>query len=186
MKSIARVTQAGPFAVVLFVFWIVLSGKFDLLHLLLGAGSALGISLGTRRLLLLPPALGLPGASPWAVIPWRRCLVYLPWLLGQIVVSSLQVAYVVLHPKMPIQPRCIRFQTPLPHTLARLTLATSITLTPGTITLDVQDDAFVVHALTEAAARALDPPTGNGAMQRRVVALYATPATPPPPPGPPA
>ena len=186
METIARVKRAAPLAIVLFALWLVLSGKLDAFHLLLGAGSALGISLGTRRLLLFPPALGLPGASPWAVIPWLRLVLYLPWLLGQIVVSSLQVAYVVLHPKMPIQPRCIRFQTPLPHTLARLTLATSITLTPGTITLDVQDDAFVVHALTEAAASALDPPAGNGEMQRRVMALYTTPATLPPPPGPPA
>ena len=184
METIARVKQAVPLAIVLFVLWIVLSGKLDTFHLLIGAGSAFGVSLGTQRLLLFPPALGPPGVSPWAVIPWRRCVVYLPWLLGQIVLSSLQVAYVVLHPKMPIQPRCIRFQTPLPHTLARLTLATSITLTPGTITLDVQDDAFVVHALTAAAANALDPPTGNGALQRRVVALYATPPTLPPPPGP--
>jgi multicomponent Na+:H+ antiporter subunit E len=178
MEIIARVTQAVPFAVALFVLWIVLSGKLDAFHLLLGAGSALGISLGTRRLLLLPPALGSEAVSPWAAFPWLRLIAYLPWLLGQIVVSSLQVAYVVLHPKMPIQPRCIRFQTPLPHTLARLTLANSITLTPGTITLDVQDDTFVVHALTEAAARSLDPPAGNGALQRRVAALYRAPASP--------
>jgi multicomponent Na+:H+ antiporter subunit E len=181
MTILARVKHAVPFTVVLFVLWIVLSGKFDAFHLLLGAGSALGISLGTRRLLLLPPALGPQAVSPWGAIPWLRLGVYLPWLLGQIVISSLQVAYVVLHPKMPIQPRCIRFHTPLPHTLAQLTLATSITLTPGTITLDVQDDVFVVHALTEAAARSLDPPTGNGAMQRWVAALYTAPAPPPPP-----
>ena len=181
MAILARAKPAVPLAVVLYVLWIVLSGKFDAFHLLLGAGSALGISMGTRRLLLLPPALGPQAVSPWAAIPWLRLGVYLPWLLGQIVMSSLHVAYVVLHPKMPIQPRCIRFHTPLPHTLARLTLATSITLTPGTITLDVQDDAFVVHALTEAAARSLDPPTGNGAMQRRVAALYTTPAAPSPP-----
>ena len=66
-------------------------------------------------------------------------MAYLPWLLWQIVLSSLQVAYVVLHPKMPIQPGD-PFPDSLPHTLARLTLATSITLTPGTITIDVQDD----------------------------------------------
>jgi multicomponent Na+:H+ antiporter subunit E len=185
MEILARAKQAVPLAVVLFVLWIVLSGKLDPFHLLMGVGSALGISLGTRRLLLLPPALGPQAVSPWAAIPWLRLVAYLPWLLGQIVVSSLHVAYVVLHPKMPIQPQCIRFYTPLPHTLARLTLATSITLTPGTITLDVQGDAFVVHALTEAAARSLDPPTGNGAMQRRVAALYTAPA-PPSPPGLPA
>ncbi|MBM3224783.1 MAG: cation transporter [Candidatus Tectomicrobia bacterium] len=179
MEHITRIQRALPLAAVLFAFWIVLSGKFDPFHLLLGIGSALGVSLGTRRLLLLPPALGPQGATPWSAIPWGAMGRYLPWLLGQIVLSSLQVAYVVLHPKMPIQPQCIRFQTALPHTLARLTLATSITLTPGTITLDLQDDTFVVHALTDAAARALDPPTGHGAMQRWVAALYTAPASRP-------
>lgn len=176
MKCMTRIKQALPLAAVLLGMWLILSGKLDPFHLLMGVGSALGVSLGTQRLLQLPPALGPQGAAPWAVIPWRGLLLYLPWLLGQIVMSSLQVAYVVLHPQLPIQPRCIRFQAPLPHTLARLTLATSITLTPGTITLDVQDDVFVVHALTAAAAHALDPPAGHGAMQRWVAALYAAPA----------
>jgi multicomponent Na+:H+ antiporter subunit E len=60
----------------------------------------------------------------------------------------------------------------LPHPLARLTLATSITLTPGTVTVDVEDDEFLVHALTKQGADALTPPEGEGDMQRRVAALY--------------
>jgi multicomponent Na+:H+ antiporter subunit E len=163
--------------VALFVFWMIVSGKFDAFHLLVGAGSALGITLGTYRLLLLPPAIGPGSVHPAAVVPWRRLLGYVPWLCWQIVLASVQVASVVLHPKMPISPRLVRFHTPLPHTLARLTLATSITLTPGTVTLDVQDDAFLVHALTGSSADALCPPGGNGAMQQRVAALYSTART---------
>lgn len=178
METTSRLKQTLPLAIVLFGLWVVLSGKFDALHLLLGAGSAVGVSLGTRRLLLLPPAIGPEAVYPFAAIPWLRLLAYLPWLLWQIVLSSLQVAYAVLHPRMPIQPGFIRFRTALPHPLAQLTLATSITLTPGTITIDVQDDEFVVHALTAAAAQSLDPPAGNGAMQRRVAAIYATPEQP--------
>ncbi len=83
--------------------------------------------------------------------------------------------FVVLHPKMPISPCLVRFRISLPHALARLTLATSITLTPGTVTLDVQDDEFLVHALTASNARALCPQEGSGAIQRRVAALYAEP-----------
>jgi multicomponent Na+:H+ antiporter subunit E len=79
-----------------------------------------------------------------------------------------------LHPHMPISPRLVRFRIALPHTLARLTLASSITLTPGTVTLDVRDDEFVVHALTALSAQGLDPQAGGGAMQQRVAALYQT------------
>jgi multicomponent Na+:H+ antiporter subunit E len=180
METTSRLKQILPLAIVLFGLWVVLSGKFDALHLLLGAGSAVGVSLGTWRLLLLSPAIGPESVYPFAAGPWLRFLAYLPWLLWQIVLSSFQVAYAVLHPKMPIQPGFIRFRTVLPHPLAQLTLATSITLTPGTITIDVQDDEFVVHALTAAAAQSLDPPLGNGDMQRRVAAIYATPEQPQP------
>lgn len=180
METTSRLKQILPLAIVLFGLWVVLSGKFDAFHLLLGVGSAVGVSLGTRRLLLLPPAIGSESVHPFAAVPWLRLAAYLPWLLWQIVLSSLHVAYVVLHPRMPIQPGFIRFRTALPHPLARLTLATSITLTPGTVTIDVQDEEFVVHALTAAGAQSLDPPAGNGAMQRRVAAIYATPDQPQP------
>jgi multicomponent Na+:H+ antiporter subunit E len=99
-------------------------------------------------------------------------LAYLPWLCWQIVLASLEVAYLVLHPRLPIQPQLIRFRAHLPHALARLSLATSITLTPGTVTLDTHGDEFLVHALTAAGAEALLSPEGDGTMQRRIAALY--------------
>ena len=82
--------------------------------------------------------------------------IFLPFMAAEIVISSVQVAVMVLHPRMPIQPRLIRFRTSLPHPLARLTLATSITLTPGTVTLDVVDDEFLVHALTGVSAQGVE------------------------------
>lgn len=118
--------------------------------------------------------IGLDERHPLAAISWGRLLLYLPWLGWQVVLSSLQVAWVVIHPKMPISPRVVRFDTDLPHELARLTLANSITLTPGTVTLDVEGDAFVIHALTTSSASALAPETGQGRMQRRVESLYRT------------
>ena len=75
---------------------------------------------------------------------------------------------------MPIQPRLVRFRIQLPHNLARLTLATSITMTPGTITLDVQGDEFLVHALTEKNAQSLIPSEEEGSMQSQVLSLYYT------------
>ena len=174
VRKVPRLRQLFPLTLTLFALWVILSGKFDVFHLSIGAASALCISMGTNRLLLLPPTIGPPAVHPIAAHPRLRLLAYLPWLGWQIVLSSLQIAFVVLHPTMPISPRLVRFQVPLPHALARLTLANSITLTPGTVTLDVEGDAFLVHALTETSAHGLIPPTGEGSMQQRVAGLYPT------------
>ncbi|MEE8130099.1 MAG: Na+/H+ antiporter subunit E, partial [Vicinamibacterales bacterium] len=64
--------------------------------------------------------------------------------------------------------RLLRLRACYPHTLGRLTLANSITLTPGTVTLDVNGDEFLVHALTEASARDLE----RGTMPDKVSQLY--------------
>ena len=169
MPTMSHLRQVLPLALTLFVLWLILSGKFDAFHVSIGAVSALCVALGTRRLLLLPPDIGPPGTHPTNVLP-LRFLGYIPWLIWQIIVSSLHVAYVVLHPKMPIQPRLLRFDTAFPHVLAQLTLATSITLTPGTVTLDVDNDEFLVHALTDTSAKGLEPQ--GGPMHRRVAALF--------------
>lgn len=171
--------QTLPLALALLALWLVLSGELDAFHLSMGVVSALAISLGTRRLLMLPPAIGPHGAHPVAAYPWLRLLIYIPWLIWQIVLSSIHIAYVVLHPRMPISPRLIHVQAKLPHALARLTLANSITLTPGTVTVDVQGDDFLIHALTEASAAGLQ---GEDTMQKRVAELYRD-VQPPPNPG---
>lgn len=161
-----------PLAIILFAFWVVLSGKFDAFHLGIGAVSAVCIALGTQNLLLRAPAI-VPGARhPLRAVSWGRLLLYAPWLAWQVVLSGLQVAWLVFHPKMPISPCMVQFETSLPHELARMTLANSITLTPGTVTLDVEGDTFVVHALTTSSAVGLNPATGQGRMQRRVEFLY--------------
>ncbi|HVR71964.1 MAG TPA: Na+/H+ antiporter subunit E [Vicinamibacteria bacterium] len=156
----------------LFALWVLLSGKLDALHLLMGAASAAVVAAVTRRLLALPPAIG-PGATaplrPGVVL---RFALFLPWLVLQIVQSSFQVAWVILQPRLPIDPRVLRLPTHLPHPLARLTLANSITLTPGTVTLDVDGDEFLVHALNEASAHSLLPGGEEGDMQRRIGRVF--------------
>jgi multicomponent Na+:H+ antiporter subunit E len=158
--------------IALFALWIVLSGKLDALHLGIGAASAALVAAATRPLFALPPAIG-PGVSgPLPLALAGRFALFQLWLLGQIVVGSCQVAWAVLHPRLPIAPRLLRLRASLPHPLARLVLANSITLTPGTATLDVEGDSFLVHALTEASARSLGSPDAEGDMVRRVRAVF--------------
>ena len=157
-----------PFSALLFVFWIVLSGKFDGSHLLAGATCAMAVSLWTGRLLRLPPQLGLSASHPLAGVFWLRFPMYLLWLARQVVTANLHVAWIVLHPRMPIQPSLVRLDKPAPHTFARLVLANSITLTPGTVTLDVDTTGYLVHALTSRSAANLR----SGDTVRRCQALF--------------
>lgn len=159
--------QSLPLAAILFVFWIILSGKIDWFHVGAGFFSAVAIAYMTCRLYSVSPPIGPYGRHPFFNMPWMRMALYFPWLARQIVVSSFRVAVLVLRPRMELAPRLFRFRHELPHNLARATLANSITLTPGTVTIDVRGDEFLVHALegkSEDALRASEP----GGMRFRV------------------
>ena len=154
-------------SVVLFLFWIVLSGKFDAFHLTVGALSAAGIAAATARLGRLTPRVSGHHAHTWDHWPF-----FLPWLAWQIVLSAVQVAKIVLHPDLPISPRVVKFRCRLPNNVAHLTLANSITLTPGTVTVDLHDDEYTIHAMTQKAGDNLIPKRGEGEMQRHVRNLF--------------
>ncbi len=62
-----------------------------------------------------------------------------------LVKSNLDVAYRVVHPRLPIKPGIVKVKTTLKSRVGRLTLANSITLTPGTLTVDVKDDILYIH-----------------------------------------
>ena len=163
--------ESLPLALVLFGFWIILSGKLDLFHLTAGALSAAGIAYLSCHLYAVSPPVGPRGRHPFFTMPWLRLALYLPWLSWEIVVASFQVARIVLSPKITVTPLLFRFNHRLPHNLARATLANSITLTPGTVTIDVRGDEFLVHALNEKAAEALQG-SRPGNMKSRVSSVF--------------
>jgi multicomponent Na+:H+ antiporter subunit E len=109
------------------------------------------------------------------VITVKRFLGYLPWLIYKVVSANIHVAYLVLSPRMPIEPEIIRFKTRLKSDISKVTLANSITLTPGTITMDIIDGEFYVHVISEEAA--LDLLTGE--MEVRVAYIYLEEEKPP-------
>lgn len=151
----------------LFIFWCVLSGKGDAFHLALGAASAAATAWAARRLWRLNPEM-----TPLPLRAWPRWPGYLAWLALQVVISSAQVAWIVLQPRLPISPRLVRFRRRLPHPMAYLTLSSSITLTPGTVVVDFEGGEYTVHALTEEGARGLFDGGSEGEMPRRVAALF--------------
>ncbi|MFC7133801.1 MULTISPECIES: monovalent cation/H+ antiporter subunit E [Salinibaculum] len=84
-----------------------------------------------------------------------RWLVYTPFLLWEIAKANIEVAIIVLRPSLPIEPSMEKIQPAVPGSLPVTSLANSITLTPGTITVDVRGNDFYIHTLTESAREAL-------------------------------
>ena len=89
---------------------------------------------------------------------------YVPWLIGQVIRSNLDVARRIVSPELPIHPSVIKVDATHHTEVGRVTYANSITLTPGTISLDVSAETIEVHALTEDATNDLM----SGEMARRV------------------
>lgn len=140
--------------------WLLLSGHYTATLMTYGALSCAFVVWLSRHLDILdeealPVQLGL------------RPFFYLPWLFKEIVVSNLAVMRVILDPKLPIQPRLIKVRASQKSDVAQVLYANSITLTPGTVTLDVRDGEFLVHALTDESAEGVL----SGEMDRRVAAL---------------
>jgi multicomponent Na+:H+ antiporter subunit E len=159
-------------ALALYLFWIILSGKMEAKYLTIGFLSALIIALVTRPLLLVPFNSGQDSCRPLYDLPWLKLMVYFPWLVWQIVLANLQVAGLILNPKLPIEPQLVSFRKKLPGPVAHLTLANSITLTPGTITIELEDDKYLVHAIGLDAAQSLAPEQGEGDMPYRVGVVF--------------
>jgi multicomponent Na+:H+ antiporter subunit E len=154
MKSSA---YAFSSAIVLFVFWLLLSGFFTAFLVTMGALSAVAIAWLGRRMDLIDHE-GHPVHLTW------RALEYMPWLVKEIVKSAWDVSRIIVDPRLPISPQLVRAKTSQKSPLGVVTYANSITLTPGTISVDVRPGEIVVHALTrEGAAGLLE-----GEMDRRV------------------
>jgi multicomponent Na+:H+ antiporter subunit E len=130
-------------AAALFAVWVVLSQNLDPFYLGLGFTTAVVVAWLNRA---RPTSAGMH---------WARLAMYLPWLLWQVLVSGAHVAYLILHPRMPIAPQLIRYRTSLRATGAVVTFGNSITLTPGTITAEVSPGELVIHSIDEAAAAGL-------------------------------
>jgi len=130
---------------VFFILWIILSGKMDLFHL--GVGALTVIFINWQQTALTPLRKeDDPSFKPLHLI------LYIPWLLWQMLLSSIYVAGIIIRDPRGINPRMISFTSRQPSLLHRVFLANSITLTPGTLTVDLQDDRFLVHALTRKTA----------------------------------
>lgn len=123
----------------LFVLWLLLSESYTWTHMGIGFLAALGVALlNTTRL-----------APAEHRVHWGRLFAYVPWLFGRILASGAHLSYLILHPGLPIDPKIIRCRTNLDNDNAVVVLGNSITLTPGTITVEANSEELVVHAMDD-------------------------------------
>ncbi len=148
---------------ILFLHWVLWSGKFDGFHLSLGIISCALVTFMSHDLFIERKKV-----SPKIIGEAIRFIKYIPWLLYQIVLSNIHVASLVLSPTMPIDPKIIRYKTKLKTDIALVAFANSITLTPGTITADISDGEYIVHALSKKVADDLM----TGEMEDKVAHIF--------------
>jgi multicomponent Na+:H+ antiporter subunit E len=103
-------------------------------------------------------------------------LFFLGWLMGRIVAASVQVAYFALNPRLPFEPTFVRFRTTMRRPLSRVILAVAITIVPGTLTVHLEGDEYLVHAALPKSAGDL----ASGRMQNLIGRFLGEDAEPPP------
>ncbi len=150
-------TRAALLFVVLFVVWLLLSGHYTPLITGLGVASCALVAWIAHRMEVIDRE-----SHPLHLGPYF--LLYLPWLLWEIIKANIAVARLIIHPRLPISPRIITVAASQQSILGQVIYANSITLTPGTVSLAVEDGKIDVHAIDEAAALGLE----TGEMDRRV------------------
>jgi multicomponent Na+:H+ antiporter subunit E len=152
--------RVAALVLALFAFWLLLSGIYTPFLVLAGLGASVAVATLAWRMGAADPE-GHPVHLTAAV------LTYWPWLLKEIAVSGWQVTRIILDPKLPVSPALVRFTPSQKSTVGLVTHANSITLTPGTITVEADHESFLVHALTRSGAEGL----AGSEMDRRVTRL---------------
>ena len=146
----------------LFLFWCVVVPPEGWLDLAVGAAASLALALWAIRFLWPRTRTPLHPVRP------LRLLWFILITEWRIIVSAVQVLRIVLDPRLPIAPEVIRQTVRFETDLARVAYANAITVTPGTLTLDVEGDVFAVHALDPSLARELV----DGTLARDVVRAF--------------
>ena len=154
------------FLLALGVCWILLSGYYTPLLLTLGVVSCLIVWWLSHRMDLVDHE-----DHPLHLHPVKLGA-YFGWLIVQVIKSNIDVARRIINPKLPIQPKVFRVHTSQRTEVGQVMYANSITLTPGTVSIDLEGDEIEVHALAENPAASLS----TGEMDRRVTAVERRPS----------
>lgn len=161
INKIRRVlTSLDVFWLSLAAFWLLLSGHYTPLLIMLGAASVTLVVWLLRR-------MDRTDQEPVPLRPGFGLLLYLGWLFWCVIKANIDLARRIWDPKLPVNPVWAPLETRVKTPVEVALYANSITLTPGTLTTDVSDDHFMIHAISQEGIDDLR----EGEMERRVLKL---------------
>jgi multicomponent Na+:H+ antiporter subunit E len=144
--------------VTLVILWLLLSGHYTPLLLTLGLLSILLVTLISLRMNLIAYD------QPETFLRFMKYIPYGFWLIIEILKSNIDVCKRILNPNLPVSPKWVTIKSSQFSEFGKIVYANSITLTPGTISIDVEDDNIDIHALSEIGVEGLT----TGDMDNRI------------------
>ena len=132
-------------AIVLFIFWLLLSGIYQPLIISFGIASSLLVAWIAHR-------MDVADHEGFPIHLGPKALTYWPWLIWEIIKANIDVAIIIVKPRLQITPTMFKSQASQKTEVGQVSYANSITLTPGTISVGVADGMVEVHALTSYSA----------------------------------
>ena len=127
------------FFIVGLVFWLLLTFRVTLPNVIVGSAASLICTLIFAKYFFENTGKLINPRR------WYWFLIYLAIFIWSCIKANFDVAYRVLHPRMPIKPGIVKVRTSLKSDFARMLLANSITMTPGTLTVDIVGDDYYIH-----------------------------------------
>lgn len=151
----------GKWAVLLSVFWLLLSGYIQPLLLSFGAISVAIVLVVLKRMDDIDQ-------QPCHVGNGHQIFRYILWLMGQIISSSFHVTKLVWGPANKISPALANIPADKVPAESRVLYANSITLTPGTLSVDLKNGEITVHALQASSIKEIE----EGEMERKITGIW--------------
>jgi multicomponent Na+:H+ antiporter subunit E len=141
------------FFILSLVFWLLITFKITVPNIIVGSVAALICTLFFAKYYFTSVGKFLQPKR------WFWLIIYLAVFIWECIKANFDVAYRVLHPRMPIKPGIVKVRTTLKSEFAKMLLANSITMTPGTLTVDIIGDDFYIHWIY---VRSQDPEVYTG------------------------
>ncbi|AOY74852.1 Na+/H+ antiporter subunit E [Clostridium formicaceticum] len=134
----------------LFFFWLILSPRIAAESIIIGVVVCFIVVIYSSDVSFT--------AKEMPLYYFNKLMIFLRFiltLLKEIVKANIDVALIVLNPSLPITPCFIKVPMMLKNDVVKVIYGNAVTLTPGTLTVDVEEDAFVIHAITKEAAEGM-------------------------------